>query len=294
MSQENVFQVDAYNPRQMAHRVSEVGVAKAQLDVLSMFSLAVLAGAFIALGAQFATLAWTDNGLPFSLSKLLGGLTFCLGLILVIVAGAELFTGNNLIVMAWVSGKLPFTAVLRNWTVVYVGNLVGSVMTVVLIYLSRVWEANDMAVAQTAVKIAQAKVAIPFIPCLFRGIMCNALVCLAVWLCFSCRGTVDKIFAIVFPITAFVAMGFEHCVANMFFIPMGMLLARTPEVSGHIQATLDMSGFLHNLVPATIGNIIGGSLMVGVIYWFIYMRKLMPFAGVLTQRELDNASKKED
>ena len=278
MPDSHVFQTDAYNPKQMARRVSDVGVSKANLNLASMFALGIMAGAFIGMGAHFATVAWAQNGLPFSLSKLLGGLVFCLGLILVIIAGAELFTGNNLIVMAWVMKKIKARAILRNWVVVYFGNFVGSVLTVTLIYFSGVYAAGDYAVAAKAVQIAQAKVQIPFVECFFRGIMCNALVCLAVWLCFSCRTTVDKIFSILFPITAFVAMGFEHCVANMYFIPMGMLLGGNQALADAtgVQASISMADFLHNLIPATLGNIIGGSVMVGLVYWFIYLRHLMP------------------
>jgi len=270
---------DAYSPAEMARRASDAGVGKATMGFWNVFALSVLAGAFIGLGAHFATVATADNSLPYSLSQILGGLVFCLGLILVVVAGAELFTGNTLIVMAWVSGRIPFRAIVRNWMIVYAGNFVGSVATVGLIFASGVCSSDEGAVAQRAVAIAAHKAQIAFVPALFRGIMCNALVCLAVWLCFGCRSTVDKIAAIIFPITAFVAMGFEHSVANMYFIPMGMLItAASPAVIYPDGASLSVTwaGLVSNLVPVTLGNIVGGSLMVGLVYWFVYVRAVAP------------------
>ncbi|MBN2320939.1 MAG: formate/nitrite transporter family protein [Acidobacteria bacterium] len=272
------FQTDAYLPREMAQRVNEVGVTKAKMEFWSMLYLAILAGSFIGLGAHFATLASANNGMPFSLSQLLAGLVFSLGLILVIVAGAELFTGNNLIVMAYVSRKIGLRDVVRNWGIVLLGNTVGALITVGLIYLSGVWVLGSEAVGTRAIQIAAAKTDISWLECFFRGVMCNALVCLAVWLCFSCRATVDKIIAIIFPITAFVSMGFEHSIANLYFIPMGMLLSKLqPELAARLAnpaQSLDISGFLGNLIPVTLGNIVGGTLMVGLVYWFIYLRGL--------------------
>jgi len=274
----NRITLDAVPPSEMAERMENVGVKKAHLDVWSMFALAVLAGAFIGLGAEFCTLVITDSGLGFGLSKLLGGLVFSLGLILVVIAGAELFTGNNLIVMAWVGGKLALGQVMRNWIVVYFGNLVGSLLTVMLVYLTGQWTFADYHVGATALNIANAKVNLSFTEGLARGILCNALVCLAVWLCLSGRSVADKILAIVFPITAFVASGFEHSVANMYFIPMGLLLKGEPQVMAAAGKTardllnLNLQGFVGNLVSVTTGNIFGGGFMVAVVYWFIYRR----------------------
>ena len=268
--------IDAFPPPEMAERMEDVGVKKAHLDSWSMFALAVLAGAFIALGAEFFTLVITDSGLGFGLNKLVGGLVFSLGLILVVVAGAELFTGNNLIVMAWVGGKLTLGQLMRNWIIVYFGNLVGSLGVVMLMYFSRQWMFTDYHVGATALNIANAKVALSFTEAVVRGILCNILVCLAVWLCTSCRSVVDKIAAIVFPITAFVASGFEHSIANMYFIPMGLLLKGEPEVvaaAGKVAGdllNLDLLGFIQNLIAVTTGNIFGGGFMVAVVYWFIY------------------------
>lgn len=274
----NEIKLDAFLPPEMAERAENVGVKKASLDFWGMFVLAVLAGAFIGLGAEFCTLVVTDSGLGFGLSKLMGGLVFSLGLILVVVAGAELFTGNNLIIMAWVNGKLTLARLMRNWVIVYFGNLVGSVLTVMLMYLTKQWAFSNYGVGATALNIANAKVNLGFSEALARGILCNALVCLAVWLCFSARSVTDKIMAIVFPITAFVASGFEHSIANMYFIPMGLMLkGETEVVAGAGKAASDLAnlnlvGFLGNLVPVTIGNIFGGGFMVAAVYWFIYLR----------------------
>ena len=274
----NNVTLDAHPPLEMAERMENVGVKKATMDPWSMFALAVLAGSFIGLGAEFFTLVITDSGLSFGMNKLVGGLVFCLGLILVVVAGAELFTGNNLIVMAWVGGKLTLAQVMRNWLIVYAGNLVGSLGTVVFMYFTRQWMFSNYHVGATALNIANAKVNLPFTVALSRGILCNALVCLAVWLTLSGRSVTDKILAILFPITAFVASGFEHSIANMYFIPMGLLLKGEPEVvqaAGKAAvdlAQLNAQGFLNNLVAVTTGNIFGGGFLVAAVYWFIYRR----------------------
>jgi formate transporter len=270
--------IDAFPPPEMAERMENVGVKKANLDFWSMFALAVLAGSFIGLGAEFCTLVITDSGLGFGLNKLLGGFVFSLGLILVVVAGAELFTGNNLIVMAWVGGKLTLGQLMRNWVVVYFGNLVGSVGTAMLMYFTRQWAFANYHVGATALNIANGKVNLSFSEGLARGILCNALVCLAVWLCLSGRSVTDKILAILFPITAFVASGFEHSIANMYFIPMGLLLKGESQVvaaagkAASDLVNLNLQGFIGNLVSVTTGNIFGGGVMVAVVYWFIYRR----------------------
>lgn len=276
---ENGFNVDAYAPAEMAQRVESVGVKKANLDAATTFVLAILAGAFIALGAMFATLVWTDNGLSYGVSRLAGGLVFSLGLILVIVAGSELFTGNNLIVMAWASRKVRTRQLLRNWAIVYVGNFVGAFGTAFGIYISRQWSFDAYKLGATALNIANTKVSLDFVSAFALGIFCNALVCLAVWLCFSARSTTDKILAIIPPITAFVASGFEHSVANMYFIPIGLLVRNEPQVLAAAGKTaeqltnLTWGGFLlNNLLPVTLGNIVGGGVMVAAVYWFVYLR----------------------
>ena len=278
MSNTNEIKLDAFLPPEMAEKAEDTGVKKANMNFWSMFTLAVLAGSFIGLGAEFCTLVITDTGLGFGLNKLLGGVVFSLGLILVVVAGAELFTGNNLIIMAWVGGKLTLGRLMRNWVTVYFGNLVGSLATAMLVYLTKQWAFANYHVGATALNIANAKVNLSFVEGLTRGILCNALVCLAVWLCLSGRSVTDKILAILFPITAFVASGFEHSIANMYFIPIGLLLKDEPEVlaaAGKVAGdlvNLNLQGFLGNLIPVTIGNIFGGGFMVAAVYWFVYRR----------------------
>ncbi len=260
---------DAYAPAQIAMRVREVGVTKATMPVLTMFALAILAGAFIALGALFYTVTVTtgnDATVPFGLLRLAGGVTFSLGLVLVVVGGAELFTGNNLIAMAWASGRVTTRQVMRNWGWVYLGNLVGAVGTAVLVWLAGVHTMSNGAVGETMVQIARSKIALDPVSALARGVLCNVLVCLAVWLCMGARSVTDKILAIVFPITAFVAGGFEHSVANMYFLPIGIVLAAGGP------ASLSVLGALSNLVLVTIGNILGGTILVALVYWFVYLR----------------------
>jgi formate transporter len=274
------FSIDALLPAEMAQRAEAIGVRKAATPPLKVFVLAILAGAFIALGAIYATVAATGASgvLPFGVTRILVGVTFCLGLILVVVAGAELFTGNNLIVMAWANRKVSTGALLRNWVLVYLGNAVGSVGTALIVFLGRQYTLSGGAVGATALGIANTKAGLEFVPAVFLGILCNALVCLAVWMSYGARSTTDKIAAIIFPISAFVAAGFEHSVANMYFIPIGLLI-KYFDPSFTAQAQLDLThltvqGFLvNNLLPVTIGNIIGGAGLVAAVYWFVFLRK---------------------
>jgi formate transporter len=280
----NEIQIDAHPPAKMASRMEDVGVTKAGLKAETMFALAMLAGAFIGTGAIFATTVTTGlgaAGVGFGIIKLLGGLVFCLGLIAVIVAGAELFTGNNLIIMAFANGRVPLSGLLRNWVIVYVGNFVGSVITALVMFLSKQYISSNGALGANALGIANSKCGLGFIQAIALGIMCNALVCLAVWLCLSARSTTDKILAIIFPITAFVAAGFEHSVANMYFIPIGLFIkswAGADFWAAIGKAAADYGNltwgafFLNNLLPVTIGNIIGGAGFVGLAYWFIYLQ----------------------
>ena len=277
------LRVDAYSPPEIAKRIAAVAEKKSGLDFFRMFVLAILAGVFIAFGAEFYTLVVHDSGLAFGLNSLIGGLAFCLGLILVVVAGAELFTGNTLVVMGFIEGKVNARQLLKGWSIVYLGNFAGALVMVLLMYYAAQWDFHDAMVGGKALLIANAKVNMSFLEAFVRGILCNALVCLAIWLAFSGRTTIDKILAIIFPITAFVASGFEHSVANMYFIPMGMALQGQPGVLPAAQGmvgqpimlgNLTMAGFfVKNLVPVTLGNIIGGSLLVGVIYWSVYLRQ---------------------
>ena len=277
------LRVDAYSPPEIAKRIAAVAEKKSGLDFFRMFVLAILAGVFIAFGAQFYTLVVHDSGLASGLNNLIGGLVFCLGLILVVIAGAELFTGNTLIVMGFIERKVSARQLLKGWSIVYLGNLVGSLVMVLLMYYTAQWGFHGAMVGGKALLIANAKVNMTFLEAFVRGIVCNVLVCLAIWLAFSGRSTIDKIVAVIFPVTAFVASGFEHCVANMYFVPMGLALKEQAEVLAAAQGmagqpimlgNLTVAGFIvRNLIPVTLGNIIGGSLLVGVIYWSVYLRQ---------------------
>jgi len=295
MTTERDMRIDALLPAEMAVKAEEVGVSKARMSLFTLFALGVLAGIFIALGAIFATTVTaptisadpaTGNNLatwlPFGVTKLMGGFAFCLGLILVVVAGAELFTGNNLIVMAWANKRITTSSLLRNWGIVYVGNFVGAILTVIVVLLSGQYTFGNGAVGLNALNIAQAKVGYGFVQAIFLGSLCNMLVCLAVWLVFSARTTTDKILSIIFPITAFVAAGFEHSVANMYFVPMGLAIKQFAGETFWMSigsspadyAALTWGNFLlANLLPVTIGNIIGGAIGVGVVYYVIHLRR---------------------
>jgi len=265
----------------MAKRAEEVGVNKASMDAVGMLTLAVLAGAFIAFGGVFSTvaLAGVDSALPWGATRVLAGTVFSLGLILVVVGGAELFTGNNLIVMAWAGGRVGTRALLRNWGIVYAGNLLGAVAIALAIYAAGTYEAGAGSFGATALRIAAAKLRPDFWAAVTLGILCNVLVCLAVWLSYSARTTADRILAVVPPISAFVAAGFEHSIANMYFIPVSLFIAAFDPafVVAHgleidAQALNWTAFFGRNLLPVTIGNVIGGTLLVGVVYWFVYLR----------------------
>ena len=257
-----LFGSDAYTPRDVAARVSEVGVAKARLPLLTLWLLGLLAGAFIGLGALMFTLVASDASLGFAASRLLGGLVFSLGLVLVTVAGAELFTGNNLLAMAWAAGRVSTAEVLRNWAVVCLANLVGAVGLALLVWLSGHAALNHGEVGQAAVRIATAKAHLPWVEAFFRGVLCNALVCMAVWMALAGRSVLDKVVAVVLPVTAFVAAGFEHSIANMYYFPLALLLG----------APLSLGDMLGNLLPVITGNVVGGSVLVAGVYWAIYLR----------------------
>jgi formate/nitrite transporter len=271
-----MFGFDCYSPREIAERVENVGVTKASLPLVSLVALGVLAGGFIGLGAMFYTLVVSDPGLGFAASRVLGGLVFSLGLILVVVAGAELFTGNNLLLMACVSRRISPAKLARNLGLVYAANFAGAAGLAVLVALSGHAKMNHGAVGETAVALAAAKCALLFGEIFFKAVLGNLLVCLAVWISMAGRTVVDKAVAIVFPVSAFVACGFEHCIANMYLIPLGIFLKDSFPGSSTQLAALDWSGFLHNLVPATLGNLLGGAGMVGLVYWIIYRRGIKP------------------
>jgi formate/nitrite transporter len=264
-----IFGFDAFSPKEIAERVATIGVAKARLPLISMLMLGVLAGAFIGLGALYFVLIKSDASLSFATSQLLGGLAFSLGLILVIVAGAELFTGNNLLAMAWADGRITTFELLKSWAIVCGANFIGAAGLALLVFLSGHTEMNNGAIADQYLKIAAAKCAMPFWTAFFKGVLCNVLVCMAVWMALAGRSVIDKVVAIVFPISAFVAAGFEHSIANMYIIPLAMLL----KAFGHVGPNADAItwiGFFSNLVPVILGNLIGGSVMVALVYHVIY------------------------
>lgn len=290
MPQDQPHLFDALLPPEMARKAEEVGSKKAGMDACRMFVLAVLAGAFIALGAIFSTtvVAGSSGSLPYGVTRLLAGIVFSLGLILVVVGGAELFTGNNLIVMAWASGRVSTLLLLRNWGIVYVGNFVGAAATAILMYLSGQYGFGDGAVGLAALATAHAKVDLGFAEAVVLGILCNGLVCLAIWLTYSCRSTTDKILVIIPPISAFVAAGFEHSIANTYFIPIGLFIkAGAPEPFwssvGKRSADYPELTWEHflidNLLSVTLGNIIGGVVLVGIVYWFVYLRHRLSALG---------------
>ena len=285
---------EAILPAAMAARAEEGGIRRAAMDPLTVFVLSVMAGAFISFGAIFATTVSAGNiliaanvsstasaVLPYGVMRLLAGLVFSLGLIMVVVGGAELFTGNNMIVMAWASRKVTTGALLKNWYLAFAGNALGTLCTAVLMFASMQYTFGNGSVGLAALNTANSKAALPFVPALALGLMCNTLVCLAVWMCYSARTTIDRIVTIVPPITAFVASGFEHSIANIYFIPMGLLIKAGAPSSfwASIGKTPDdfpeltWEGFFSNLIPVTIGNIIGGSFFVAAVYWFVYLRR---------------------
>ena len=280
---------------------------KAASPFFSLLVLGILAGCYIALAGSLSTVVTNDlaSYVGDGLSRLISGLVFSLGLILVVIGGAELFTGNSLMVTGWLEGKIRGRQVARNWTIVFFANFIGSILIAWFFYLSGVWEMNGALVGAKSVLTANGKVGLTWTQALVRGILCNWLVCLAVWLSSASKDGVSKILCIVFPITAFVACGFEHSIANMFFIPTGILLKSQPAVlaavapilgtdpAGAVSALANLnwgSFIVKNLIPVTIGNIIGGAIFVGTFYWSVFLKPswrkpkiLVNVAGMLTR-----------
>ena len=273
----NDNRLDAYTPAEMAKRAEASGIRKANRDLISAFFLAIQAGAFIAFGAALYTHVIHDSSLSVGLTKMIGGLSFSLGLILVIIAGADLYTGDTLMVMACFTGAITYRQMLRSWVIVFVGNLVGSLAIVLLVHLSGHWLEHNGTIGAQELSIASAKVNLSFVQAFTSGMLCNILVCLAIWLCYSARSVTDKILAIIFPITAFVALGFEHSIANMYLIPAGLLLKGNMSVCSQVGdinlSNLSLYGFIvKNLVPVVTGNMVGGAVFVGTVYWILYLR----------------------
>jgi len=263
---------DAFSPQQNAERVQNVGVTKARLPLLSMLMLGMLAGAFIGLGAMYYTLVISDAQLSFAVGRVLGAVCFSLGLLLVVVAGAEIFTGNNLPAMAWADGKVTTVEVLRNWEVVCIANFIGAALLAVLVYLSGHAGMNDDAVGRAYLVIAAAKSTMPVGELFFRGVLCNVLVCMAVWMALAGRSVTDKFFAILLPVSAFVAAGFEYSIANMYIFPLALLLKSGGAALPAGVEAVTVYAMFRNLAPVILGNIVGGSLLVALVYYVIYRR----------------------
>jgi len=259
---------DAYAPLEVARRVETVGVAKARMPLLPLLMLGVLAGAFIGLGSMLYVIVRSDAGLGFAAAQVGGGLVFSLGLVLVVVAGAELFTGNNLLAMAWADGRITSTEVLRNWVLVCAANFAGAAGLALLVFASGHPALNAGAIGRTVVKIALAKQDLPAWEAFFRGVLCNVLVCMAVWMAMAGRSVVDKAVAVIFPVSAFVAAGFEHSIANMYLMPLAMLVQPAGAA-----APVTWAGMAANLAAVIAGNLLGGSVLVGLTYHLIYGRR---------------------
>lgn len=258
-----LLRLDAYAPAEMAERVAAAAERKAALGWMETLVLSLLAGAFISLGALLFTLVMSEPTLGFGLSRWLGGVAFSLGLVLVLVGGAELFTGNSLLVMAWAGKRISGLALARNWTLVYLGNAIGAIGTLILVWAAGTYELGGGKLHQVAGAIALGKLEQTPIEAVARGILCNVLVCLAVWLSFAARSASDKVLVIVPPIAAFVALGFEHSIANMFLVPAAFLIGAVP---------VDWPQFIAHLALVTLGNVIGGCLLVAGVYWAVYLR----------------------
>ncbi|NUO10155.1 MAG: formate/nitrite transporter family protein [Candidatus Brocadia sp.] len=273
---------NAYSPPQIALRIDNVALVKARLSFSQTFMLSILAGAYLALGAQFSTLVVSDSTLHPGLTSLIEGVVYSLGFILAIIGGAEVFTGNCLIIMGYVNKRITTRELFNNWTVSYMGNFIGSLTMVFWMYKTHQWEFFHHTVGAKALVIAHGKVSMSFVAAFARGVLCNALICLAVWLCFSGRSVADKVISIIFPIGGFVASGFEQCVSNMYFIPIGIVLRKNETIVATLEKMagkpVDLSQltwkgfFLNNLIPVTLGNIVGGVILVGIIFWFVYLR----------------------
>ena len=266
-----IFNLQAYSPAEIKEAVEKVGVKKANFPFLTSFMLAIVAGGGVGFGALYYTIVASDPTWSFATVRVVGGLVFTVGLALVLVGGAELFTGNNLIVMAWASGKVSTRTMLRNWTIVWFGNLLGALGLIVLVFFSHHLDLNDGRIGLSVLNTAAGKIRPDMVTLFFKGILCNVLVCAAVWLAYAGRSVTDKMVAVILPVSAFIAAGFEHCVANMYFLPLAWLLVQTGHAPDNFDASLiTLSGIVHNLVPVTLGNIVGGAGFVGAFYWTIY------------------------
>ncbi|MEP9412031.1 MAG: formate/nitrite transporter family protein [Candidatus Brocadia sp.] len=287
-----VIEIDAYEPSEMAEQVGLVGVSKTNLGALTMLGLSILAGVFIALGAQLSMLVTHTATSNYGLNQLIGGVAFTLAMVLIVITGAELFAGNPLVTMSFMARKITGRALVRNLIIVFIGNFVGALTLVLWIYNSEQWMVNDYLLGAKIVLTANDKVNVPFVAAFVRGMLGNALICLGVWLCYCGRSNMDKILALLWPTSCLIACGFEHCVVNMWFIPMGLILKGNRAVLTTAEkvydGTLDLSnltffkGFLINsLCPVILGNLFGGIVLVAGAYWFVFLRLSKNDKGVV-------------
>lgn len=267
------FKVDCFSPQEIEANVEKLGIKKAHSPVMASLGQAFLAGIYIGLGGLFFCIILADATLGFAMQRLLGGVVFALGLGLVAIAGAELFTGNCLLVMAWLQGQIKAWEIGKNWSLIWIGNLIGALTLVGLVYMSHHYAMNKGAVGAAVINLAISKLTPDAVTIFFKGILCNILVCLAMWMSYAGRTVTDKMVGLLLPVAAFIAAGFEHCIANMYLLPLAYVLVTT----GHAPVGLDVSAvtlpaIVHNLIPATLGNIVGGGFFVGAVYWFIYRK----------------------
>ncbi|MDR3527100.1 MAG: formate/nitrite transporter family protein [Rhizomicrobium sp.] len=267
------FGSECFSPQEIEANVEKMGIKKARSPLMASLLQAFLAGLYIGLGGLFFCIVLADTTLGFAAQRLLGGLVFALGLGLVAIAGGELFTGNCLIVMAWFQGQIRAWEVLKNWSIIWVGNFIGALTLVFLVFMSHHYAMNNGEVGNAVVKLAVSKLSPDFTTIFFKGILCNILVCLGMWMSYAGKSVADKMAGLVLPVAAFIAAGFEHCIANMYLLPLAYVLVQ----HGHVPAGLDVSvvtipAIIHNLIPATLGNIVGGGFFVGFIYWAIYRK----------------------
>lgn len=264
---------DCLSPAQTLHKAVDVGVGKASMPRGRSFLLAMMAGLFIAMGAALMLVVKSDSSLGFASSQILSGLVFSVGLFLVVVAGAELFTGNNLMAIGCLSGRYGAGRLVGSWLTVYAGNFVGSLLLVFILAGANFAGLNGGAVGVAAAGVAASKASLSPMAAFCRGIMCNVLVCLAVWMSFAGHSVADKFLACVMPVMGFVASGYEHCVANMFFLPYGLLVQALGQ--GGEAAAVSLAGACSNLLWVTLGNLVGGAVIIGGGYWLAYRRDLV-------------------
>jgi formate transporter len=264
-----------------ANRIKKEFLLKSNINNLSTFVLGIIGGAFISLGAIFYTFVTMQITINYIITQVIGGIAFSLGPIMIVIAGAELFTANNLWIISLACKEIKLRTLVYNWGIVYLGNLIGAIVTAIIFYMTRTYESYNDEFALRAITIANNKINLTFSEALFLGIFCNALICLGVWMATSGKNHIDKAISMVFPITAFIAIGFEHSIANMYFIPFAMMLLVNSgeELVPLLDTTIInlqnlnlLSSFFHNLLPVSLGNIIGGSILVGLVYWIIYFR----------------------